>query len=1010
LKKSCTRREKSKTTAIFMICLMAASLCFGLPSSSNIPVQELAEEFLPEEDAAISSSGDLPLRMDTPIVYDSESDRIIFFGGNVKTLTANYTDTWSYDYNNNIWTEMHPTIHPPALAWPAMTYGSSADRILLFGGYIGGTGIGWTNSDETWIYDYNSDTWTKKSPAISPPACSIGSMVYDSESDVFVLFGGFRDSTFSAPLMDETWIYNLTSNTWTNAAPSIHPSGRMGNSMTYDSESDFVILFGGVDQSQRTLTDTWTYDTNTNTWINKTTSQRPDILGCATYDTKFNRTVFFGGAESYAETAFRNETWAYDCNTNTWEHLNPTIAPDARARGYLTYDSESERILLFGGVLWGGWENETILHDCWSYDTETNLWNEVDSDWQIVTPTISPGVRVGSPLVYDVHSDRMVIFSGWQDFHSDSACYNDTWIYDYNTNSWTNMTPSALPPGRGAHAMAYSERDDVIVMFGGLSTHREYKPMADTWVYNMNTNTWTNMSPASNPIPRYYASMAYDNESDVFILFGGVIDSSYLGGYVPSDETWIYNLTANTWTEVAGPAHPDARYSAGLIYDYLGSRVLLGGGTGSLYDDYPNDIWEYQTSSNEWNKLTDITAPRPFGFTISYDLREGLIMAVGGPIDAWQSVFVRETWTFDPGSDLWTNMFSHYPPQSRGGHYLAYDIESGKTIMFGGAAPSYLSGEGFGDLWVYTHKINDEGYNDYDNDDLCNFLESQIGLDPDNSDSDSDLMPDGWEYFNGLNPLVDDSSGDADNDQLSNLGEYIHGTDPNDDDCDDDLISDGLEVLVYATNPWSNDTDHDLLTDYEEIYLTNTSALTNMTFPPVLDVDYDYDGDGLGNLEELRIYHTMPNNNDTDSDNATDGWEVLWRFDPLNPLDGSLDRDNDSLSNWQEEKYGTSPNVTDTDGDGFSDYWEVINGFRPNDPNVPLPEYLLAYVGYEVVAMIGVVALGIGYRAILLKEKSNVKHRLHQEEIERKRAFDELSEEIGAETEKMTDKTENKSA
>ena len=49
-----------------------------------------------------------------------------------------------------------------------------------------------------------------------------------------------------------------------------------------------------------------------------------------------------------------------------------------------------------------------------------------------------------------------------------------------------------------------------------------------------------------------------------------------------------------------------------------------------------------------------------------------------------------------------------------------------------------------------------------------------------NSDSDGDGMPDGWELANGLNPALNDAAGDLDSDGFLNGSEYVAGTDPRD--------------------------------------------------------------------------------------------------------------------------------------------------------------------------------------------------------------------------------------
>ncbi len=966
--------------ALFLVSLMILSPFVGFLDLQSMKLSETKTSVNLEEDTAILALDDMPVRHSAPLVYDSESDKFILFGGAVENVEPEYSDTWSYDYNTNTWTDMSPTIHPIATNGHAMAYHSGADKIVLFGGHWYGSGYMWLNHDQTWVYDYNTNTWTNMAPSLSPPPM-VAKMAYDSESDLMVLIGGWPDHGLSGEYIAETWTYNLTSNTWMNVTTEIQPPKRGWGGLAYDSESDRIILFGGFEIEPvqwRILNDTWTYDTNTNTWTEIST-EGPNITGDMVYDSESDRVVFHGGCLNMTEFPedLASETWQYDTNTETWEKMVNDVKPPPRSRGEMAYDSKSDKVILFSGIVWTGLPVE-VLHDCWAYDTNSNLWNDVDSDWQQVTPVVSPGMRCSSPIVYDDESDRMVIFSGWSETDpSNGVPYNDTWSYDYNSNTWTNRSPVVLPSGRGGHCMAYSKENDVIVMFGG-STEAEranWAYMDDTWVYDLNANTWTNMSPISHPSPRIYASMVYDDESDVFVLFGGVT-SYVVDGFTTSHETWIYNLTANTWTDVTTGVHPPARYNAGMTYDSSNNRLLLGGGDGN----YPCDIWEFQSTTNEWTELSHITALQPFGFTISYDLESQIVVAAGGPIGDSQDAFVNETWTFDQTSGKWTNMFSLYPPPARSCHSLAYDDESDRIILFGGRAPGGL----LGDTWVYNYRLNDEMYLDFDNDGLMNYLESQIGTDYHNDDTDSDLIPDGWEYYNGLNPLTDDADDDLDNDLLSNLGEYQYDTDPNNSDCDADSVSDGLEVHTYGTSPLDSDSDDDLMPDGWEI---------NFGLNPLLNDTYeDFDGDGLTNYDEYHIHHTWPNSTDTDADLASDKWELDNGFDPLDSSDGSLDADEDRLRNYEEEGNGTDPRNPDTDGDTYSDYWEVMNGFDPLDSHVPAWQWVVANIGLILVGAIGVVASIIGYRYILFREKSRIKRKLLEEEEESRRAIQELAE------------------
>nr|MDO8109548.1 PKD domain-containing protein [Candidatus Sigynarchaeota archaeon] len=89
---------------------------------------------------------------------------------------------------------------------------------------------------------------------------------------------------------------------------------------------------------------------------------------------------------------------------------------------------------------------------------------------------------------------------------------------------------------------------------------------------------------------------------------------------------------------------------------------------------------------------------------------------------------------------------------------------------------------------------------DEDNDGLFNLTELEIGTSIFNPDTDGDGIPDGWEFDNTLDPLVDDAHHDEDNDHLSNIDEFLYGTDPSNADSDGDGFQDGDEVL-FGTDP-----------------------------------------------------------------------------------------------------------------------------------------------------------------------------------------------------------------
>ncbi|MHA1442079.1 MAG: FG-GAP-like repeat-containing protein, partial [Candidatus Heimdallarchaeota archaeon] len=92
--------------------------------------------------------------------------------------------------------------------------------------------------------------------------------------------------------------------------------------------------------------------------------------------------------------------------------------------------------------------------------------------------------------------------------------------------------------------------------------------------------------------------------------------------------------------------------------------------------------------------------------------------------------------------------------------------------------------------------------------------------DPSNEDTDGDTVTDGDEvliYFTDPLDPNDHPILDSDNDGLLDDVEILLGTDPNNPDTDYDLLTDGDEVLIYFTDPTKDDTDNDFLEDGEEI-------------------------------------------------------------------------------------------------------------------------------------------------------------------------------------------------
>ncbi len=221
------------------------------------------------------------------------SDRAVLFGGT--TSNGSNKETWLFDASENQWTNQNPTFPPLARTLSSMAYIGSG-KALLFGGE---TALGL--SDSTWLYDAATNTWTNIAvPGDKPSARKWFDMAYIGNNQV-LLFGGNTTDGES----DETWVFNLGSSTWTKKNPANSPSARFGHKMAYIG-ADKVLLFGGGNN------ETWIYDSNANSWVqdeNETIPLKRQDHGLAETSMDGSRFLVMYGGWDYTSRYF--DTWTF---------------------------------------------------------------------------------------------------------------------------------------------------------------------------------------------------------------------------------------------------------------------------------------------------------------------------------------------------------------------------------------------------------------------------------------------------------------------------------------------------------------------------------------------------------------------------------------------------------------------------------------------------------------------------------------------------------------------------
>lgn len=317
----------------------------------------------------------------------------------------------------------------------------------------------------------------------------------------------------------------------TATPPTGSPSAR-GYHVLVDAPGSGVLMFGGFNTSPpeggHLLSDFWRFDSETG-WqqlqgrcdFEVCVAGYPDVVGLAFYDPVAETVVLVHDTG--------RGTFAFDLATGSFEDLGVT-GPAGAAGAALGFDSESGVAVLFGGL---DFNNFAINDDTWSFDARQQEWTQMK-------PAQAPGIGNYHSMAYDPVSDRMILFGG---SGPDDRPYGETWAYDVNADTWTNLEPETSPPARYYSDMIYDPGQRKMVLFGGTSEWAS-ATFNDTWTYDPATNKWAKVD-TPGPSTRAWHSMAYDDANGKTVLFGG--------GLVREDyqaDTWLFDHETNAWQDV----------------------------------------------------------------------------------------------------------------------------------------------------------------------------------------------------------------------------------------------------------------------------------------------------------------------------------------------------------------------------------------------------------------------------------------------------------------------------
>lgn len=291
----------------------------------------------------------------------------------------------------------------------------------------------------------------------------------------------------------------------------------------------------------------------------------------------------------------------------------------------------------------------------WTWMGGSNTANQPGVYGSLGTPAAgnTPGSRAAATSWIDTSGDLWLFGGNAVDVNGSGGDINDLWKYTQSTGYWTWMGGSSTAgqagvygalgspdpgnvPGAREGPVSWVDSSGHFWLLGGLGydANGNLGYLNDLWEYFPATSLWAWMGGGNtrgqpgvfgtlgvpdpgNVPPAHAYSVQWTDSSGNFWFFGGNGP-----GFGRDNDLWEYNPSTNLWAWMAGssaesqpgvygtlgtPAPgntPGGRYAPSAWTDAAGHLWLFGGqgrdSTGSGDSSFLNDLWEYDTATNQW--------------------------------------------------------------------------------------------------------------------------------------------------------------------------------------------------------------------------------------------------------------------------------------------------------------------------------------------------------------------------------------------------------------------------
>ncbi len=236
------------------------------------------------------------MNIQNAFVHSPNLGQTLLFGG--RSENGLLDDTWLLQ--GNLWQNIPPGAVNPS-ARDAHAIAPYHDLFVMWGGT--------TKDNSVALFSPSAGSWETRTYTITPALRAFHGMVYDTQRNVVVMFGGRTLTGTVDEALNDTWEYSLAG--WRRIPVTGAPQPRWGFAMTFDPVSRSVLVFGGQDESNALFDDTWAFDGVAWRLVDTPGSTRPSSrVGAAmAFDPFRNATMLFGGNAILTQALPFSDTW-----------------------------------------------------------------------------------------------------------------------------------------------------------------------------------------------------------------------------------------------------------------------------------------------------------------------------------------------------------------------------------------------------------------------------------------------------------------------------------------------------------------------------------------------------------------------------------------------------------------------------------------------------------------------------------------------------------------------------